>query len=152
MRACMYVCMMYDSRCQTQCASGPPPPASSCMYVHIIRVHACAYACMYVLPQGEVHWRGNSSVMGTREGLPYTVAEEEKTILLQLLADMALMRLTEPTKLFSQQDTGSRTEPSMSQSQMSKEPNLCHQTFHVKGDLLMLAYLTRLQLSDPRSG
>ena len=32
-------------------------------------------------------WSGNSSVMGTREGLPYTVAEDENTIFLQLLAD-----------------------------------------------------------------
>jgi hypothetical protein len=42
-----------------------------------------------VRPYGDVHCSGNSSVIGTRDGLPYTVADDEKTMRLQLLRDMA---------------------------------------------------------------
>ena len=55
----------------------------------------------FVRPYGLVALVGKSSVTGTDAGSPYTVAEEEKTMLLQSPFSIALTRLSVPAMLFS---------------------------------------------------
>jgi len=54
-----------------------------------------------VRPYGFVPMVGKLSVTGTDAGSPYTVADEEKTIFVQLYLVMTLSRLTVPAMLFS---------------------------------------------------
>ena len=54
-----------------------------------------------VRPYGLVPMVGKLSVTGTEAGSPYTVADEEKTIFVQLYLVMTLSRLTVPAMLFS---------------------------------------------------